>query len=104
MRSVNAACRAALEELMRQGQLGELSDLEEKWLHQGEQRGRQRGREEGRAEALSGAVLKVLEARGLGPSEEMRARVLACRDATLLDLWLARAVTARTLDEVFQPH
>src|SRR5579872_5763673 len=41
----------------------------------------------GRAESL----LDVLEARGLRVSDEARARILACTDATQLDTWLRMA-------------
>jgi hypothetical protein len=33
--------------------------------------------------------------------EDLRARVLACRDAALLDTWLRRGVTEGSLDAVF---
>ncbi len=51
----------------------------------------------GRAEAL----LAVLEARGLRASEEARARILACADATQLDAWIRKAVSIAAVEELF---
>ncbi|MEV4004901.1 hypothetical protein [Actinomadura sp. NPDC049753] len=47
------------------------------------------------------SVLKVLEARGLSVSDEVRERVLACTDQEQLDQWLVRAVTAEYADQLF---
>ena len=58
-------------------------------------------REEGREEGRASAVLGVLAARGWAVPEDLRARVLACRDAALLDTWLRRGVTCGSIDAVF---
>ena len=55
----------------------------------------------GRAEGVAGAVITVLTARGFDVGDDIRARIAGCRDAGLLDAWLARAATATTLGEVF---
>lgn len=47
------------------------------------------------------ALLAVLAARRLNVDENARARVQACTDASTLDRWVTRAVTAATLDDVF---
>jgi len=46
-------------------------------------------------------VLVVLEARGIAVSDEVRDRVLACRDIEQLGRWVARAAVATTVGEVF---
>ncbi|HEY3356988.1 MAG TPA: hypothetical protein VGQ83_27305 [Polyangia bacterium] len=58
-----------------------------------------RGRDEGERQGKAQAVAVVLLARGfrLGPAQ--RDRVLACTDSATLDRWLARAVTATSLEE-----
>jgi hypothetical protein len=53
------------------------------------------GKTEGKAEALSA----ILGARGLSVSEELRQRILACRDAAALDRWIARAATAASIEQ-----
>ena len=56
----------------------------------------------GRAEGVAAAVLDILDVRGLSVSDELRARVLACRDLALLDGWLRRAVTVASAEAVFE--
>ncbi|MEQ4303811.1 hypothetical protein ABNF97_20930 [Plantactinospora sp. B6F1] len=58
----------------------------------GEARGEARG--EGRA------VLTVLETRGVPVSEAVREQILTCTDLAQLDIWLRRAVTAVTAEDV----
>jgi len=53
-----------------------------------------------KAEGEGEAVLKVLEARGIPVAVEVREQILACTDVEQLDLWLRRAITATTADEV----
>ena len=62
--------------------------------------GRDEGRHEGRHEGKALAILDVLAARGVVIPGEVKARVLACRDAAALDRWIARAVVAASADEV----
>lgn len=64
-------------------------------IHIGEVRGEARGEARGKAEAL----LAVLSARGLSVSETHRARTCGCTDSATLDRWIARAVTAASVDE-----
>jgi hypothetical protein len=58
-----------------------------------------RGEERGKREAL----VTVLAARGLAPSDEERAAIDACEDAKTLDRWIERAVTAGSVAEVLNP-
>ena len=57
---------------------------------------------EGKAEGKAEAVLRLLRARGLAPSQEQRQRVTSSTDPAQLDLWFDRAVTASTAAEVFE--
>jgi hypothetical protein len=57
--------------------------------------------EQGISEGKAEAVLKLLDARHLAPSQEQRQRVTSCTDPAQLDLWFDRAITAGTATEVF---
>jgi predicted transposase YdaD len=65
------------------------------------QEGRALGRSEGEATGKAEALCAVLGARGFGVSEEIRQRIVACRDPAMLDRWLVRAVTATSAEAVF---
>jgi hypothetical protein len=54
-------------------------------------------------EGQAAAVLAVLAARGVTLPEEARARIAACRDASLLERWLARAAVAGSVEDVLGP-
>ena len=58
-------------------------------------------RDEGRAEGRAGAILRVLDRRGIDVSDEDRERIASCDDLDMLDLWLDRAITATSASEVF---
>jgi hypothetical protein len=47
------------------------------------------------------AMRRQLQARGLSVSDEVRARVLSCSDATALDLWAERAISASHAEDIF---
>ncbi|TYK48958.1 hypothetical protein [Actinomadura decatromicini] len=47
------------------------------------------------------SVVKVLDARKVPLSKEVRDRILECRDKEQLDEWLVRAAMAETVDELF---
>ncbi|GIH78905.1 hypothetical protein [Planobispora longispora] len=72
-------------------------------------RGREEGRAEGRAEGetkggvreAARMVLLVLATRGLEVPDEVRDRITACTDLARLESWAARAVTARTVHDLF---
>ena len=59
------------------------------------------GLAEGEARGKAEAVLRLLDARHLAPSQEQRQRVTSCADSVQLDLWFDRAITAGTAAEVF---
>ena len=48
------------------------------------------------------ALLTVLDWRDVMVPDNVRDRVLECRDTGLLDIWLRRAITATTLDDVIR--
>jgi hypothetical protein len=56
---------------------------------------------EGEARGKAEAVLKLLDARGLAPTDEQRQQVTSSTDPAQLDLWFDRAITASTAAEVF---
>ncbi|GGY74439.1 hypothetical protein GCM10010327_00130 [Streptomyces nitrosporeus] len=60
----------------------------------------QRLRAEGKAEGKAEAVVQVLEQRGFAVPEEARDRIRACADTEVLGRWLARAVTASSVEDV----
>lgn len=64
-------------------------------------RGKAEGKAEGSVEATAKALLRVLAARNLSPTEEQRQAVLSCRDQDQLDRWLDAAVTTPSLAALF---
>ncbi|MGA4802100.1 hypothetical protein [Streptomyces lavendulocolor] len=57
-------------------------------------------RDEGRAEGRADALLIVLEQRGVAVPDEARDRITRCGDPEQLRRWLARAVTAASVEDV----
>ena len=92
------AARKALEDDMGVSTDQYISDFARRYVSQGRDEGRDEGRAKGHAEAL----LLVFESRGLAVSEQVRARVTECTDVEQLDAWLARAITAKDVDSVFE--
>jgi hypothetical protein len=86
--------RRALEELMATVFRDEFIDG---LLDQGRAEGEARGRAEGEAAML----LRILAARGFGVPDDVRHRVQSCTDLAQLEAWGDRAVTARSLEEIF---
>ena len=68
----------------------------DEWIDRIEAQGEAKGEARGLAEAL----LRVLAARGLDP-DPVRDPVLACSDTDLLQTWIEKAATARSLQDVF---
>ena len=63
--------------------------------------GKKEGLAQGLAQGLATAVLELLELRALEVSAPVRERVLAMRDEALLLRWLARALTVRSAEALF---
>jgi hypothetical protein len=61
----------------------------------------EQGREQGLVQAKRQDLLKILDLRGLRPTEEQRARVGSSIDLAQLDRWFERSLTATTAAEVF---
>jgi hypothetical protein len=104
-----AGTRELLEVMMQSGQYeyksaylrGLLERGRTEGRVEGRVEGREEGRTEGRVEGTRAALLAVLAARGLAPSDEVRARIEACTDGELLQRWISRAASATSEDEVF---
>jgi predicted transposase/invertase (TIGR01784 family) len=60
--------------------------------------GEARGQAKGKAEA----VLVLLAARSIPIDEQARARILTCTDVALLDQWIIRATSIRSVSELWQ--
>ncbi|MQM26738.1 hypothetical protein [Glycomyces albidus] len=63
---------------------------------------KQEFRDEGRVEGEARALLAVLAARGLEPTEAERERIQTCTDPEELLTWTTRAVTASRTADVFE--
>lgn len=59
------------------------------------------GKAEGKAELAASAVLSVLDTRGIDVPDDVRARITSCADLDDLTIWLRRAVTAGTAEDLF---
>jgi hypothetical protein len=60
------------------------------------------GIEQGAVADAAEKVLKVLDLRGLKPTDAQRAQVADSTDKAQLDLWFDRAITAKTAEDVFK--
>lgn len=63
-------------------------------------RGKAEGKAEGVAEGEAHALLSVCAARGIDVPEDAQARITGCTDLDLLEIWIGRAATATSIDEV----
>jgi hypothetical protein len=90
--AVSKATRAALEELMAGGTYEFQSDLFKNHLA--------KAAASGEAKGMAQAVVDVLEARSVRVAEEVRARILACSDTAQLSVWLGKAATATSVEQV----
>jgi hypothetical protein len=59
------------------------------------------GETRGKAEGEARALLKVLEARGIAVSDQVREHVMACQDIAVLDAWLGRALVIESAERLF---
>lgn len=88
-----AAARAHLEALMSTHTHEYLSEYAQKFVAQGQARGEARGK--------AGAVLAVLDARGIAVPNAARTRIGECDDPHQLDVWIRRAATADSVEDLF---
>jgi hypothetical protein len=106
---LNDVARHALEALMQSGNYQYQTEFARRYVAQGRQEGHQeghqeglqKGRQEGRQEGEVAALLEVLDARGLKVDEAARQQILACTDLAQLKVWLRRAVTVKSAQELF---
>ena len=75
--------------------------IHDQGIAEGEAKGKAEGEAKGKAEGKAEDVLKLLDARGLAPSQKQRDQVKSCADPAQLDLWFDRAITVSTAAEVF---
>jgi hypothetical protein len=68
----------------------------------GKAEGEAKGKAEGEAKGKAESLLTILSVRGISMPENIRQRALVCQDLEQLDAWLRKAVTAESLDEVFE--
>ena len=87
------AARHALEEMMEIGDYQYQSAFARRYVA--------KGRAEGEAKGRAQSVLTVLRARKLDVAPEAEQRIVACTDLAELDEWARRAVTVRSVDELF---
>ena len=97
--SLGEAARKSFEMLPQGPQF--FSETHRSYFAQGKAEGEAEGEAKGKAEGEARAILRVLDRRGVPVSDEQRERILTCSDLAQLEGWLDRAVTARTVDEVF---
>ncbi|MFB7952294.1 hypothetical protein [Streptomyces sp. NPDC056045] len=72
----------------------------ESFRKEGREERREEGREEGIAKERSPSVLRMLDRRGVAVSDAVRERTGSCRDLRTPGLWVDRAFTAKTTDEL----
>lgn len=74
------------------------------WLRagyeEGIEKGVQKGIEQGMATGMAKGLLGFLAARNIQVDGKLRERILSCQDESLLNVWIARAATAKTAAEV----
>lgn len=101
--SLPRAARRILEELVNTGtaEYKFKSDFALRNQAIGEAKGKAKGKAEGKAEGEAVLLLTVLKARRICVSDEVRDRVMACKDEQQLIEWATRAVTAESADELF---
>jgi hypothetical protein len=96
LKRASGAARQILEDMMS------TTEWKDDFIESYVQIGIEQGREQGAANAKAQDVLKVMETRGLNPTQEQRAKITAAAGITQLDLWFDRALTAGTAADVFK--
>jgi hypothetical protein len=96
------AARSALEAFMQSGGYQYQSELVRKLVGHGLKQGLRQGEQKGRLEGEHRALLKVLKARRLAVDDTARRRILACTQLAQLELWLGKAVTVQSVQELFK--
>ena len=95
LNAASESARQALEALMTTAPFK--NSFVDRLLAEGEAKGKAEGEAKGEARM----ILRVLAARGLRVSAEIRQKVLSCADTSQLETWGDRAATAASIDDVF---
>jgi hypothetical protein len=91
---------ALIERGIREGELkGELKGKLD-GIREGELKGKRDGIREGELKGKRDALLRLLTRAGLAPTEDPRARILACADLVLLNRWMDNVLGAKTAADV----
>jgi predicted transposase YdaD len=99
LNAVAGPARQALEAMMTTARFR--NDFVDRILAEGEAKGLAEGEAKGKAEGEARMILRVLAARGLDVSGDVRERVMACSDLRQLEIWGDRAATAANIEDVF---
>lgn len=94
---------ASLDEVRGEGKTEGKAEGMAEGMAEGKAEGKAEGIAEGERNALRGAVLEVLDGRGLPVDAAVRTRIGQCADTALLRQWLRRAASAPTAADVFAP-
>lgn len=100
LKRASDAARQILEAMMKTDEWKD--DFIESYVKIGVDQGLERGREVGAAETKAQDVLKLMDLRGLKPTEEQRAKVTAAAGLPKLEMWFERAATATTAADIFK--
>ena len=93
------AARRHLEELMKTTEYK--NDFIESYVRVGIEQGIEQGIERGAVADAAEKLLRLLDGRGLQPTDAQRAQVSGSTDLSQLNLWFDRAITAKTAADVF---
>jgi predicted transposase/invertase (TIGR01784 family) len=93
------AYRKVMDEIQQARDYGETKHAE--GLAAGHKAGVAEGHKAGVAEGKISALFMILEARGMTIHEAARERISNCHDPALLDAWIARAMGAQSVNDVF---
>ncbi|MFI9506252.1 hypothetical protein [Nocardia sp. NPDC052566] len=88
----------SLEDLMASTFKDEFIDS---FINKGREEGRAIGRAEGRSEGEARFLIHALTKHGLAVSTEVQERITSCTDTEQLAVWFDRALTATSIEEVF---
>ncbi|MEM9455150.1 MAG: hypothetical protein AAGF11_13295, partial [Myxococcota bacterium] len=75
--------------------------IRDELIAEGVLKGRADGLTDGRVEGMAKMLEQLLDSRELELTDELRDRIAGCKDESLLQRWFQRAITAKTLTEVF---
>jgi len=73
----------------------------EEGLRKGKAEGKAEGMQEGMQKGKAEAIVQILHARSIPVDEEALRRIQHCRDLSVLQQWLERAMTVSSVDEMF---